>query len=621
MCGIAGFIHKTNNNDQDLTILNKMLDSIKHRGPDDYGTEICNKGNFTVALGHKRLSILDLSIGGHQPMNFESLSIIYNGEIYNFKELRANLEAFGYKFTSSSDTEVILKAYHKWGTKCFDQFNGMWAIAIFDKTNNTLILCRDRSGVKPLYWYLKDNNFIFGSELKEFHQSPLFEKEINKIGLSLYFQYGYIKEPYTIFNNTFKLEAGHYLSVKLDHQIEVEKHKYWDITDFYLKPKIKIDEQEALKEVERLMIKGFNYRMISDVPVGVFLSGGIDSSLVTAILQSTNTSKIKTFTIGFDDPKYDEAPYAKRIAKHLGTDHHELYCTDYDIQNILDTLPEIIDEPFADSSIIPTLLVSKFTRQHVTVALSADGGDELFGGYQSFMDAYNLTNQLKKIGALPAKVATNLLGNYPFALLKGYGSKYYKLLELTSHPGSNLKNYQLFNKHSFDKEMFKFYGLAPIDINIESNNSNFHSPYDEMLCWTFKTFLNNDVLQKVDKAGMAYKLEGREPFLDVNLVEFVAQLPIGLKIKEKQLKWASKEILFKYIPKELYHGRKMGFSIPSAQLINHVEERFDYTLLNQLISEGIFKTEVANKDFLNKNWRIKWLIFIFLIWYAEWMEN
>lgn len=620
MCGIAGFIHKKTTSPQDSIELDRMLDSIKHRGPDGYGTEIYTGNNYTIAFGHRRLSIIDLSDGGLQPMNFEWFSLVFNGEIYNFKEIRTNLESFGYKFTSSSDTEVILKAYHKWGVKCFDLFNGMWAIAIFDHANNTIILCRDRSGVKPLYWYKKNNDFIFGSELKAFHQSSLFEKKIDNIGLSLYLQYGYIKEPYSIFEDTYKLEAGHYLIVKLNQQIEVEKHKYWDITDFYLKPKIKIDEQEAIKQVEQLMIKGFNYRMISDVPVGIFLSGGIDSSLVAAILQSTNTNKIKTFTIGFNNPNFDEAPYAKRIAKHLGTDHHELYCTDHDVNEILETLPEIIDEPFADSSIIPTLLVSRFARQHVTVALSADGGDELFGGYQSFLDAYTLTNQLKKIGKLPSKIATNLLANVPFTLLKSYGSKYYKLLELTSHPNSYIKNYQLFNKHSFDEEMYKLYNLKPVEINSELENYNFQSSYDEMFSWAFKTFLNNDVLQKVDKAGMAYSLEGREPFLDVNLMEFVAQLPNSLKINDGQLKWGLKEILFKYMPKELYHGRKMGFSIPSVQLINHVEERFDYNLLSQLSLEGIFNTEVVNKDFLNKNWRVKWLIFIFLNWHSKWMN-
>ena len=620
MCGLVGFIYNTNKkNHQDLPILNKMLDAIKHRGPDDHGIEIFNQDVFTVGLGHRRLSILDTSVAGKQPMNFDSLSLLYNGEIYNFKEIRANLETFGYKFTSSSDTEVVLKAYHKWGTKCFEKFNGMWAIAIFDKLKNTLILCRDRAGVKPLYWYLKDNNFIFGSELKSFHQSPLFEKEINVTGMSLYFQYGYIMDPHTIFNNTFKLDAGNLLIVKLDNKIEVEKHKYWDITDFYLKPKIPIDTQEATEEVERLMIKGFNYRMISDVPVGVFLSGGIDSAIVTAILQSQSTDKIKTFTIGFDDPKYDEGPSAKRIANYLGTDHNELNCGENEIQNILDIIPEVIDEPFADSSIIPTLLLSKFASQEVKVCLSADGGDELFGGYERYIDAYNTTNQLKKIGKFPLKVASNILGNYPFSLLERYEDKYYKLLELISHQESFLKNYQLYNKYSNNKEMHKYYGLDPV--NIYGDSSNFQNPYDEMLCWTFKTFLNNDVLQKVDKATMAFGLEAREPFLDVNILEFVTQLPIGLKIRGNQLKWLSKEILGNYIPKELFNGRKMGFSIPPCQLKNHIENHFDYTLLGQLVSKGFFNPVLVNKDFLNKNWRHKWLVFVFLIWYGKWMKD
>jgi asparagine synthase (glutamine-hydrolysing) len=594
-----------------------MLNTLEHRGPDDYGTSLFQDHKYTVALGHRRLSILDITSNGHQPMNFEHLVIIFNGEIYNFKEIRSQLINIGYFFQTESDTEVILKGYHAYGEKIFDLFNGMWAIIIYNKNSREIIMSRDKSGVKPLYWYFTDEIFLFSSEIKAFHKNPFFKKQINDIGLSFYFQYGYIKEPLTIFKNCHKLEAGHILKINLETTIQIKKTKYWDINDAYQKPKLKIDTKTALEEVEKLMVKGFNYRMVSDVPVGVFLSGGVDSSLVAGIIQNTNSRKIKTFTIGFENQKFDEAPFAKRIAKHIGTDHHEYYCGHNDVNEMMDLLPEIMDEPFADSSIIPTLLVSKFASKEVSVALSADGGDELFGGYSSYLDSINLTKKFSQNTFILKDVITPLLNRIQFNKI-GLGKhnvKRHKLIEFSKHPSSVLKNFEVLNKRLFDTEIKELFNFKSEHLFDEVGNI-FNSSLDEMLSASYKTYMNNDVLYKMDKATMAFSLEGREPFLDHNLVDFVAQLPDNIKINNGVLKWGAKEILYNYIPKELYHGKKMGFSIPQELLADKV-----YSVLNEY-SAIILDLGIKHAKFTKQNteWRLAWSLYIYIIWFNKWMK-
>ncbi|MCX6723491.1 MAG: asparagine synthase (glutamine-hydrolyzing), partial [Candidatus Staskawiczbacteria bacterium] len=389
MCGIIGI--RDFRNKISPQILSKMTDILSYRGPDDSGIYIDEKNN--VGFGHRRLSILDLSSAGHQPMSDdnENIWVTFNGEIYNFKEIRKELENKGHRFKSNSDTEVIVKSYEEWGIEAVKKYRGMFAFAIWDKTKEKLFLVRDRAGVKPLYYYHKDNLFLFSSELKSFHQHPKFEKEINFDALALFLQFGYILAPHTIFQDAYKLNPGHYLEI--DKNGSLKEIKYWDITDYYLEKPINKPEDEIEKELEQILIESFNYRMVSDVPVGVFLSGGIDSSLVAALLQTNSKNSIKTFTIGFNEKEYNEAPYAKKIARHLKTDHNEIYCTSKDALEIIPKLSEIYDEPFGDSSSIPTYLVSKFARQQVKVALSADAGDELFCGYSR----YELLNNYYKI--------------------------------------------------------------------------------------------------------------------------------------------------------------------------------------------------------------------------------
>jgi len=384
MCGIAGLVDRNHSSSDE--ILKAITNSLYHRGPDDCGYLFKKFDNVQVGLGHRRLSVLDLSNHGHQPMVFAHLTMIYNGEVYNFKEIRTELECHGYNFESNSDTEVVLKAYHKWGMDSVNRFNGMFAMAILDSRRRILTLIRDRAGIKPLYWYEKDGLFMFGSELKSFHQHPGFHKKLSLEGLTLYLQYGYVPQPNTIFESTYKLQGGHSLEIDLNSS-EIKISKYWDVIDCYNRPKLNLTEREALEETERLLKSACEYRMVSDVPVGVFLSGGYDSSAVTALLQSERTEKLKTFSIGFYEDQFNEAHHAKKVAEHLGTDHTEYYCTQKDALNIIPKLPEIWDEPFADNSVIPTTLVSELAKEQVTVSLSADGGDELFGGYDKYIQA------------------------------------------------------------------------------------------------------------------------------------------------------------------------------------------------------------------------------------------
>ncbi|MEM3227304.1 MAG: asparagine synthase (glutamine-hydrolyzing), partial [Thermoplasmata archaeon] len=392
MCRIVGFLDFSNKNNYNLErVITSMRDTLIYGGPDDAGNFIDQSNN--LALGHRRLSIIDLSITGHQPMEFDNYVIVYNGEIYNFIDIKKELEALGYKFYSTSDTEVILKAFHRWGFKSVDKFRGMFAFAIWDKKDHKLILCRDRVGVKPLYYYYNNDLFMFASELKAFHMHPKFIKNISFEALSLYLQYGYITAPYSIFENTYKLEPGQFLV--LDGKGKIEKFNYWNVDSFFKNP-LGDSEESITQELELILEESFKLRLVSDVPIGVFLSGGIDSSTVAALLQKNMSEKLKTFTIGFYEKDYNEANYAKKIANYLGTDHTEVYITAKEAFDVISKIPEIYDEPFGDSSAIPTYLVSKLAKSKVKVSLSADGGDEQFCGYTRYWAVGNTIKIINK---------------------------------------------------------------------------------------------------------------------------------------------------------------------------------------------------------------------------------
>ena len=620
MCGIAGFIDFAKRSDEN--ILKKMTDILHHRGPDDSGYSFYKKDNFFIGLGHRRLSILDLSSYGHQPMKFNSLEIVYNGEVYNFKEIRDELKNYGYKFESNSDTEVVLKAYHKWSIKAIDKFNGMFAIAIYDKKNEELVLMRDRAGVKPLFWYFDTEIFIFGSELKAFHKHPLFKKEILDDSIALYLQYGYIPQPSTIFKNTYKLENGSFLVFNTKNK-KIKQKKYWDIYDIYQRPKLKISEDEALNRLDHILNSSIRYRMISDVPFGSFLSGGYDSSLITAIMQKNSTSKIKTFTIGFDSKRYDESQYAKKIATYLGTEHTSYTATAKDALKIFPELPFVYDEPIADDSIIPTLIVSKLAKKSISVSLSADGGDELFGGYSGYLKSLRSHSVLKRF-PLRSYVG-NLL---QYAKWFTFDDKLQRRINRISYllkSETIIDTQKIFGNFFLENDVkrllkCKSYTHKSILKSLEDN-------IDYLLANDFQTSQIDKLLVKVDRATMYYSLEGREPLLDYNLIEFAAQLPSKYKIRANKSKYLLKKLTHTYIPKEVIDRPKMGFSTPIKEWLQssfseYIKYYFDEGKIKQ---QDIFNANEINKiknSYLNNkdiNMRQLWSLLIFQMWYEKWM--
>ena len=610
-----------------------MMRVLTHRGPDADGHTVDELEHVHVALGHQRLSILDLSLDGIQPMFFEDLEIIYNGEIYNFKEIREELEPLGYTFNSTSDTEVILKAYHCWGLKALDKFSGMFAIAILDKAHEKLTLIRDRAGVKPLYWYFKEGLFLFASELKSFHQHPHFQKEIDQDVLTSYLQHGYVLQPYSIFKWTEQLNAGHVLHLNLKTQ-EIKKEEYWSASVWYKKPKLELSDAEAIEQTEEILKKSFNYRMVSDVPVGTFLSGGYDSSLVTALLQADRDEKINTFTIGFKEKGYDESPHAKAVAKHLGTNHTEYYCTQKDALEIIPKLAEIYDEPFADPSAIPTILVSQLAREKVTVSLSADGGDEIFAGYSAYDNLLKIDNILKKSPSALRKVtagALNLINpNYlPFHdKLYNFTVRYEKIKKmLLSNNAAQLLE-QSYEQYS-DKELNKLLLKPPLKLHsyFDMDVSEIDDKLSQMLLLDYKTYMTDNILTKVDRATMSVGLEGREPFLDAKIIEFAAQLPNQMKYRDGNKKWVLKEICHKYLPKEIMERPKMGFSPPLTEwLRDELRSYFLHYLSHErLTNEGIFNpnevVRLRDEYLQGKNVSIQrlWSILMFEMWYERWI--
>ncbi len=555
MCRIVGFWDFNYKKDYDLEkIITLMRDTLVHGGPDDAGNYVDDQNSLT--LGHRRLSILDLSPLGHQPMEFENFVITYNGEVYNLKEIRKELEKEGYTFKSKSDTEVILKAFHRWGFDAVHKFRGMFAFAIWDKTKKELILCRDRVGIKPFYYYYKDGFFAFASELKAFHLHPKFEKNIDYTALTLYLQYGYIPAPYSIFQNTFKLKPGHFLVI--DSSGHIEEFPYWKVEDYFLKGIeekdrwLKRSEDDLVEELESILTESFKLRLVSDVPVGMFLSGGIDSSTVCALLIKEGI-KLKTFTIGFFEKEYNEAPYAKRIAEHLGTDYTELYCTPKEAYEIIPRLPELYDEPFGDSSAIPTFLVSQLARKQVKVSLSADGGDEQFCGYTRY---WLTSEKIAKLSKIPFKsFLLNILNLInPDIALKIYETFKPILPKYTNFRDKYIKLRQVLKSESimdqYDLAMRYFLGEDLKedlkDLNIRINklktlkdwlNLNELDNLSTLMLLDLKTYLPDDILVKVDRATMGVSLEGREPFLDHKILEWTSQLPVEFKYKNGQSKY------------------------------------------------------------------------------------
>ncbi len=632
MCGIAGFIDFKKDSDENT--LKHMADAVHHRGPDDVGYEIYDAPAASIGFGQRRLSILDLSPLGHQPMHFNNLIVDFNGEIYNFKEVRKELIDKGYAFDSWSDTEVILKGYQCWGIDVVHKFIGMFAIALYDRQKQQVIFIRDRAGVKPLYYYWKNDLFLFGSELKSLFKHPRFDKEIDINSLALFLQFSYIPAPHSIFKNTFKLLPGHFLVVDLKTK-ELELKKYWDVFDYYNKPRIKISEEEVIEETDRLLKNAYEYRMVADVPVGLFLSGGYDSSSVAALLQTGRTERLKTFTIGFNEVKFNEAPEAKKIAAYLGTDHTEWYLTSREAGQVLSQLPEIYDEPFADNSTVPTVLVSQLARRQVKVALSADGGDEIFGGYQKFRQAEMYTTKI------PASLQAFLSGTMSlinpeniFYFNRKYNfSTRYEKMKLIWKKGDPVSAMKYIGQYITETEVETFLGKP-----FERYNTFFEQGdrlqkeggvVNKLLAIDYKTFLVDNNLAKVDRATMSVGLEGREPMLDHRVIEFLAQLPSSFKIRNGVNKWLLKEVVHKYIPKDLMDRPKRPFVAPLMVWFKEdLKGQLNYFLSEtNLIKTGVFDPApvlfLKNEYLKGKsvNYQKLWQILMFQLWYDRWVAK
>ena len=582
MCRIAGFYlaNPTHSLNYQL-ILSNMNDSLAHGGPDASGLFLC----LPVGLAHRRLSIIDLSPSGAQPMQYEDYTIVFNGEIYNYAAIKLELLALNHHFKGNSDTEVLLHSYQQWGCDAFSRFRGMFSFALWDKKAAQLIICRDRLGVKPLFYYQKDNVFLFASELKALLQFPDFDKTINPKAVSLFLQLGYVPATECIYQYVNKLAPAHYLVIDTNNKKATELSCYWDINHFYNNPLSIPDNLHDLQlHTEAQLAESFQLRMVADVPVGAFLSGGVDSSLVVALLTQKLGHKLNTFTIGFEDKSHNEAHFAAAVAAHCQTNHTELYCTEKDFINIVPKLPYIYDEPFGDSSAVPTFLVSQLAKQSVKVSLSADGADELFGGYTKyeatlnyFPKLYNKPNWIKQILKFLLKnvSASWLEKNKKYIpIVKNYNNLNYKLPKLlnavdaVSVTDFFVKSSTYINIEQLQKLVLPTYNpLATLQFpTLEAQPNRLLS---QLACADIATYLEGDILTKIDRATMHNALEGREPFLDHNLVELALSIKDNFKINT-QTKLLLRNILYQYVPKSMIERPKQGFTVPVSQWLKTI---------------------------------------------------
>jgi len=610
MCGIAGCIGSNRQT------VEEMLKSIQHRGPDDMGLFV----DEAVTLGHVRLSILDLSTAGHQPMGYDHLVIVFNGEIYNFEEIKKELLA-EYSFESHTDTEVVLKAFHKWGVDAVQRFIGMFAFAIYDKRAQELYIFRDRVGVKPLYYFYDGHRFAFASETRALKpwDSNL---EIEKDALYEFFQYGYISSGMSIYQKCQKLLPGHYIKFNLQ-DTTLTLHQYWSILPFFEKPKFEKSEEALVDELEALLIESCKYRMVADVPVGVFLSGGIDSSVVTAILQK-HYGNIHTFTIGFKEAQYNEADWAKRVAEHLGTNHTEAYLSSGEAKEILDHFVEIYDEPFGDSSGIPTTLVSHLAKQNgVKVVLSADGGDEVFCGYERYWYSEAIGRKLFKL-PLPLRKGLAVLmervgvdNASKLFKIKNFAHKYHQLGEmLKSQTWQPFYEKMIHNAKHY--EMRRLVGrVVDREVPAFAIGEREH-PMQGMMLWDYHRYLPDDILVKVDRATMYHSIEGREPLLDHRIAEFMAQVPFEYKYRDGTSKYLLRKVLERYLPKELIDRPKMGFGIPmfewfGGELRDLFESHFaeDDEMIDMSYVRQMYQRLKENRPV---NINLLWYVLVYKMW-------
>ena len=609
MCGIAGFVDTISNYDV-ANVARRMADAIYRRGPDSFG--LWHDENLGINFAHRRLAILDLTPAGNQPMvsYCGRFVMVFNGEIYNFQILRDELDKVnpGVVWRGHSDTEILLQGFVTWGIEAtITRCEGMFAIALWDRDCQDLYLIRDRMGEKPLYYGYLKGAFVFASELKAFKEHPKFSVDINRDAIGQLMLHNCIPAPLSIYNNIYKLMPAHILKISysdLRQNNLPDSSPYWNLNDS-LTRNYSNGLDNASHELEILLKSVIKDQMISDVPLGCFLSGGIDSSLIASLMQNQSSSPIKTFSIGFDNSEYDEAIFAKNVAKHLGTDHTELYITEKDAQQVIPELPQIYDEPFSDSSQIPTYLVAKLARTKVTVSLSGDAGDELFAGYNRYLMAEKIWS---KFDMIPLFIRNKLARLISFLSLRNI-ELINKYLKLPIHNFSD-KAYKvgaLLKSTNFDE----FYiGLSGHWLNFPDlvNNVSLHksiwlrehagmSKVESMMFLDSLGYLPDDILVKVDRAGMANSLESRIPFLNHKVVEFANSLPLDYKIKDGTSKYILRHILHKYVPKDLIERPKMGFGIPINQWLRGDLKDWAVDLLepHKLNTDGFFNSEIVEQ--------------------------
>ena len=608
-----------------VNILEKMRDSMINWWPDDAWIYKDNKTN--LLLWHRRLSILDLSSLWHQPMLYNDLVISYNWEIYNFSEVKKELINIWYSFKSNCDTEVILKAYDKWWMESISKFRWMFAIAIWNKSKQKLTLIRDRIWVKPLYYYFDNNIFIFWSEIKSLIKHPKFKKNINKLWLNNFLQFWSIQSPLTIFENCCKLKPWCYLEINKAKQISI--NKYWSYSTFIQWQKTNLSFDQCKNKLNSILENSIKLRMISDVPLWVFLSWWTDSSLVTSIMQNISPSPIKTFTIGFDEKKYNEAPEAKAISKILGTDHTEQICTWSDALNVIWSISDIYCEPFADTSAIPTIIVSILAKTKVSVSLSADWWDEFFYWYPRYQE---FTWPLQTLSTPILKSLINFTPNKLIHLLwktkltnkKELRDYFYKLKNIINENDKSIK-YSLLCSYFMPNEIQNLTG----SINTVSIwELNWVHTYENLQYQDINRYLPDDVLVKVDRSTMNVALEWREPLLDHKILEFSASLPLEYKYQKWQSKYILKKILEKYLPKQHIYKKKKWFSVPIDKWLNNELKDLVHSYLNKdkIKNEWLLNSDIVQKyldDFYWKKWvnpyKI-WLLLIFEMWYEKYMN-
>jgi asparagine synthase (glutamine-hydrolysing) len=663
MCGIAGLL-TAGSGDADGTsaILQNMTRSLAHRGPDEVGYWMEGE----VALGHRRLSILDLSDAGAQPMRSESGRhvIVFNGEIYNHLDMRLDLAADGAApdWRGHSDTETLLAGIAHWGLdETLQRAKGMFALALWDRSEKRLSLARDRMGEKPLYWGWAGQALVFGSELKALRTHPNCPRDVCRVALAQYLRFMYVPAPRSIHPGLYKLEPGTILTVDGappstppeepirpgGHHGSISIRRYWDLNveiEAGAQNQIE-DEGDAVAALGEVLGKAVQRQMISDVPLGAFLSGGVDSSAIVALMQAQSERPVQTFTIGFDEAAFDESPYAAAVAHHLGTEHTKLHVTDADARDVIPLLPDLYDEPFADSSQIPTYLVCRAARQHVTVALSGDGGDELFGGYNRYIRGTGLWKRLSKVPkplrqvsgyaaqALPEKTWELIGGAYNrlrpgSAGISGLGTKVHRLGERLRLTDSLDDLHRNMASTWIEPETVMAGNVSEPPSHLDDPLPAFGAddPAMRMMLQDMRSYMPDDILCKVDRAAMGVSLETRTPFLDPDVIALAARLPMAMKIRDGQGKWALRQVLYQHVPREMIERPKVGFAIPIGIWLRGPLRDWAEELLSpeRLAKDGFFDPEIIRQTWAEhlsgrRDWSARiWTILMFQAWHAQW---